>query len=218
MNALAEISSPVSVVEAGRKKQVKSINSWHSSKLIHRQNSLSTELLTDPSRLQEIYDLRLEVWEHSGNNEFVNRQLFPNGWYDELDESAFHWVTFNDQNKIIAAARLNIFHSLEQSPYYDSIRHLAFPTDIPFAFYSRLVVHPQYRHNGLSQQLYSGRAQYCVEREIKWSQVFINNLYVIGLFEKEGFENIGQAEINYHISSHPHSVNVFVKENNCRQK
>jgi predicted GNAT family N-acyltransferase len=218
MNALAEISSPVSVVEAGRKKQVKSINSWHSSKLIHRQNSLSTELLTDPSRLQEIYDLRLEVWEHSGNNEFVNRQLFPNGWYDELDESAFHWVTFNDQNKIIAAARLNIFHSLEQSPYYDSIRHLAFPTDIPFAFYSRLVVHPQYRHKGLSQQLYNGRAQYCIENEIKWSQVFINNSYVIGLFEKEGFENIGQAEINYHISSHPHSVNVFVKENNCRQK
>ena len=213
MNAFVEISSPVSLVETGRKKQTKSGNSWHSSILGHSEINLSTELLTDPARLQEIYDLRLSVWEHSGNNEFVNRQLFPNGWYDELDETAFHWVTFNDKNKIVAAARLNIFHSLEQSPYHSSIRHLAFPTGIPFAFYSRLVVHPQYRHNGLSQQLYDGRAQYCIEKEIKWSQVFINNSYVIGLFQKEGFENIGQAEINYHTSSHPHSVNVFVKEN-----
>jgi N-acetylglutamate synthase-like GNAT family acetyltransferase len=77
-------------------------------------------------------------------------------------------------------------------------------------------VHPQYRHNGLSQQLYNGRAQYCIEKEIQWSQVFINNSYVIGLFETEGFKNIGQAEINYHTSSHPHSVNVFVKENNYK--
>ena len=213
MNAFVEISSPVSLVETGRKKQTKSGNSWHSSILGHSENNLSTKLLTDPARLQEIYDLRLSVWEHSGNNEFVNRQLFPNRWYHELDDTACHWCTFNDKNKIVAAARLNIFHSLEQSPYHSSIRHLAFPTGIPFAFYSRLVVHPQYRHNGLSQQLYDGRAHYCIEKEIKWSQVFINNSYVIGLFQKEGFENIGQAEINYHTSSHPHSVNVFVKEN-----
>src|SRR5690349_11002908 len=102
MNAFAEISSPVSLVETGRKTQIKSVNSRHSSKSDHSQNILSTELLTDPARLQEIYDLRLDVWEHSGNNQFVNRQLFPNGWFDELDETAFHWVTFNDENKIVA--------------------------------------------------------------------------------------------------------------------
>lgn len=214
MNALLEISSPLSLVETGRNHHTISGKSRNSFKSNNGQISLSTQLLTDSSRLQEIYDLRLSVWEHSGKNEFVNRQLFPNGWYDDLDEGAFHWVTINDQNKIVASARLNIFHSLEQSPYYASISHLAFPTDIPFAFFSRLVVHPEYRHNGLSQQLYDGRAQYCIEKEIKWSQVFINNSYVIGLFEAEGFENIGQAEINYHISSQPHSVNVFVRQNN----
>ena len=165
MNSLLEISSPVTIVETGRANKIKSVKSWYSSTLEHSQNNLSTEFLINPARLQEIYDLRLEVWEHSGESSFVNRKLFPNGWYDNLDETALHWVTFNDQNKIVAAARLNIFHSLEDSPYYASMKHLLFPTNLPFAFYSRLVVHPQYRKHGLSRQLYDGRAQFCKEKE-----------------------------------------------------
>lgn len=214
MNSLLEISSPVTLVETGRKNKIKSVKSWYSSTLEHSQNNLSTEFLINPARLQEIYDLRLEVWEHSGESSFVNRKLFPNGWYDGLDENALHWVTFNNQNKIVAAARLNIFHSLEDSPYYSSMKHLLFPYNLPFAFYSRLVVHPQYRNHGLSRQLYDGRAQFCKEKQITSSQVFINNPFVISLFETEGFKNIGQAEVNYHTSSHPHSVNVFIKEDN----
>ena len=80
----------------------------------NKQQALRAELLTDTWRLHEIYDLRLNAWEHTGKNEFVNRQLYPNGWYDPLDESAFHWVVINDQNKIIASARLNLFYSFEE--------------------------------------------------------------------------------------------------------
>jgi len=178
----------------------------------NKQQALHPELLTDAWRLHEIYDLRLNAWEHSGKNEFVNRQLYPNGWYDQLDGPAFHWVVINEQNKVIASARLNLFHSFEEFPYQQSVKHLLLPNALPFAFFSRLVVHPHYRQNGLSRQLFSSRASFCEEREIKWSQVFINNQLIINQFEKSGYENIGQAQVAYHPSSDPHSVNVFVKE------
>jgi predicted GNAT family N-acyltransferase len=216
MNSSLEISSPLSLIETGNNEVVISARSLDLPQSTDSRNKLFTKVLVNSSRLQEIYDLRLAVWEDSGKNEFVNRALFPNGWYDELDETAIHWVTVNNQNKIVASARLNLFHSIEAFPYYSSIRYLAFPTGL-FAFFSRLVVHPQYRHNGLSKQLYDGRTEFCRERKITWSQVFINNPYVISLFEAEGFKNIGQAEVSYHVSCRPHAVNVFIKENKYRQ-
>jgi predicted GNAT family N-acyltransferase len=215
MNSSLEISSPLSLIETGNNEVVISARSLDLPQSTDSRNKLFTKVLVNSSRLQEIYDLRLAVWEDSGKNEFVNRALFPNGWYDELDETAIHWITVNNQNKIVASARLNLFHSIEEFPYYSSIRYLAFPTG-PFAFFSRLVVHPQYRHNSLSKQLYDGRTQFCRERKITWSQVFINNPYVISLFEAEGFKNIGQAEVSYHVSCRPHAVNVFIKENKYR--
>lgn len=177
--------------------------------------SLKPELLTDISRLQEIYDLRLNVWEHSGKSKFVNRKFYPNGWYDHLDEFAFHWIVLNTQNKIIASARLNIFNSLEEFPYHLSVKNFSLPDVMPFAFFSRLVVDPQYRQNGLSKKLYTDRARFCEERGIRWSQVFINNPLIISQFEKSGYKNIGQAQVSYHPCSEPHSVNVFVKGDTC---
>jgi hypothetical protein len=52
------------------------------------QNKLQNTpiILTDKSRLQEIYNLRVLSYEHSHKAEFVNRQIFPNGWKDDLDE------------------------------------------------------------------------------------------------------------------------------------
>lgn len=186
----------------------------HTISLTTSNDETHTVILTDLSRLQEIYDLRLKVWEQTGKCEFVNRKLFPNGWYDELDDTAFHWVTLNNHHEIVASARLNIFFSIDESPYYSSIRHLPFPKDKPFAFYSRLVVHPDYRSRNLSRHLYQARTAFCKKRGIKWTQVFINNPYVISIFEAEGYEKIGQAEVTYHSESPTHSVNVFVKEEN----
>lgn len=178
------------------------------------QQALRAELLTDLSRLPEIYDLRLNVWEHSGKSEFVNRKLYPNGWYDDLDESAYHWVVLNEENKIVASARLHLFYSLEDFPYYQPVKKFLLPKVMPFAFYSRLVVDPQYRQNGLSRQLYNGRLRFCEERGVRWSQVFINNPAIIDQFERSGYSNIGLAKVAYHASSEPHSVNVLIKENN----
>ena len=180
---------------------------------VNEQALLRPVLLTDKSRLPEIYNLRLNVWEHSGKNEFVNRNLYPNGWYDDLDESAFHWIVINNENKIIASARLNLFATLEEFPYYLSVQNLSLPVIMPFAFFSRLVVHPLYRQNGLSRQLFTDRTLFCKEKKIRWIQVFINNPGIIRQYERSGYQNIGQAGVSYHPSAEPHLVNVFIKEN-----
>ncbi|HEY5370545.1 MAG TPA: GNAT family N-acetyltransferase [Hanamia sp.] len=182
------------------------------SNKFNTQQDLRVALLTDMTRLPEIYDFRLKVWEHSGKNEFVNRQLYPDGWYDQLDLSAFHWVVINEQNKIIASARLNLFNSFDEFPYYLSVKNLSLPHVMPFAFFSRLVVHPHYRQNGLSRQLFTSRSIFCEERGIIWSQVFINNEFIMNQFDRSGYKNIGEAQIAYHPCANPHSVNVFTKE------
>ena len=180
--------------------------------LYRTQSGLSSsQLLTNKSRLKEIYDLRVNVWEHSGKSKFVNSQLFPNGWTDALDVKALHWTITNDQNEIVAAARLNIFHSANELPYHNSIKHLTLPAAFPFAFYSRLVIDHRYHGNGLSRQLATSRTLYCKENSINWGLVFINNPHIIQLFEKLDFKNIGQADVNYHPSSPTHSVNVLIK-------
>ena len=52
-------------------------------------------LLTDSSRLSQIYNFRVEVWGEHEKSLIVNRRLFPNGWKDELDESAFQLIITN---------------------------------------------------------------------------------------------------------------------------
>ncbi len=185
----------------------------HSEMVSGINNKFRTAILTNPSRLQEIYDLRLTAWEGSSRNDIVNKSLFPKGWKDALDESAIHWVVLDDKDTIIAAARLNIVHSLESLPYHHATAHLHLPSGFPFAFFSRLVVHPQFRKNGLGRALYEERSEFCLENNIIWSMVFINDLHVITMFESEGFRNVGSAQVSYHPSVTPHSVNVFVKEN-----
>jgi len=179
---------------------------------LYEPQILQPQLLTNTSRLREIYDLRLDVWEQSGKSDFVNRNLYPDGWYDQLDQEAFRWVVVNSDDKIIASARLNIFHSLDEFPYHLSLKHVSFPSVMPFAFFSRLVVAPGYTQKGLSRQLYNERAHFCAERGIRWSQVFINNPRIINQFEKSGFKKIAHADISYHPSSEAHQVNVFIKE------
>jgi predicted GNAT family N-acyltransferase len=217
MNANLEVTCPTSPIQTGSDDPLNSIyNEWtyQNSIVIGAAPHLVPRLLTDTSRLKEIYELRVDVWERSGNCEFVNRALYPNGWSDELDKTALHWVITNVRDEIIAAARLNIFNSLDDFPYYSSMKHLPFPAAMPFAFLSRLIVHPDYRQKGLSRKLAYSRMLFCKKKNINWFQVLINNKRIIHLFEKMNYRNIGQANVSYHQFSEPHSVNVFIRHNN----
>ncbi|HRP31106.1 MAG TPA: GNAT family N-acetyltransferase [Agriterribacter sp.] len=213
MNSLLAMEAPRLLMTTDRNITNNTVGLPGITKWVCESQRLTTGLLTDASALQDIYDLRLDVWEHSGNTEFVNRQLFPNGWYDNLDSSALHWITSNEEGRIVAAARLNLFDDLTEFPYFNAVEHLPYDGVGRFAFFSRLIVHPKYRSLGLSEQLFDERERFCEENGIHWSQVFINNPYVVRLFEGKGFVNIGKAEVSYHMASVPHAVNVFIKQN-----
>lgn len=176
--------------------------------------NFEAKLLTDKDRLQEIYDLRVDVWENSEKKEFVNRQLFPNGWFDELDETAFHWAITNEQDRIIAAARLNLFDNFETFPYFEFIRHLNLPNEMPFGFYSRLVIHPDYQGLGLSILLDKSRMLYSESIKVRWLQGLATSERINNLIKKLDFKITGQAQVKYHDFTEPHTVNVLIKEYN----
>ena len=216
MNANLEVTCPTPLIQASSEdfliKPFCKEWPYQNSIIWDDPSSLDPQLLTDMTRLKEIFELRVDVWEQSENCEFVNRRFYPNGWFDELDKTAFHWIITNARNEIIAAARLNIFNSLEEFPYYPSMTHLPFLGAMPFAFLSRLIIHPGYRQKGLSRKLALARMLFCKDKNVNWFQVFINHKRIINLFEKMNYANIGQAKVSYDKFSKPHSVNVFIKQ------
>jgi len=129
-------------------------------------------VLTDKCRLQELYDLRVTAYEQSPKSIYVNRQQFPNGLSDHLDErhTTLHWI-IKDGNAIIAAARLAIINNLADIKDLDeALDKYRIPENRPFAYYSRLVVHPDYRRAGLVQALDNVRIEYLKNhKEIKFA-------------------------------------------------
>ena len=65
---------------------------------------MEPQIFTDKSRFQEIYDLRILSYENSNKSVYINRHIFPNGWKDDLDDEAIHWVIELD-GRIVAATR-----------------------------------------------------------------------------------------------------------------
>lgn len=77
--------------------------------LTPRHTELKPSLLTDKSRLQEIYDLRVTAYENSPKAIYVNKESFPNGWYDELDDrdETFHFV-IEDKKRLLQQQDLQL--------------------------------------------------------------------------------------------------------------
>lgn len=106
-----------------------------------------------PSIIRDIGKLRASVWFEEGH---LSPCVCPNGvWLDELDEldsRGNHWAAF-DGNRIVAAARLTLHHSLEDMPQSDEFSPYDLEIGLPYAFMSRLVVEKAYRGRGLARRL-----------------------------------------------------------------
>lgn len=170
-------------------------------------------ILTDNNQLQEIFDLRISVWENTNKSQFVNRQLFPTGWSDELDKTGIHCIISDDFGTTIAAARLNCFNSLIEYPYYESIKQLKIPNQTPFGFYSRLIVSPEFQGNGLSSKLDKAIIKLSQQNRLKWLIGLASDRTQF-MIERLGFINLGSANIKYHNLSDIHHINVIVKQLN----
>ena len=126
-------------------------------------------ILADKSRLQEIYDLRVTAYEHSAKSVYVNWKTFPNGLLDDLDEldTTIHWI-IEDNNKIVASARLAILENIVDT--HEDFDRFELPAAKPFAYWSRLVVHPDYRRTMAMLMLDNARKKYLRENtEIKFA-------------------------------------------------
>lgn len=147
--------------------------------------------IKDKSHLHEIYNLRVIAYENSPNAVYVNRKLYPNGWFDELDEldGTVHWV-IRDNNKIIAAARLVILDDM--SLLGEAFNSIELPKEAPFAYWSRLVVHPDYRRTRAMMLLDRIRKEYIVNHlEIKFAISCVIEARSKSLL-RQGFECIGE--------------------------
>ena len=111
-------------------------------------------LLTDLTRLPEIYRLRALAWQHSPYGHLLNTATHPDGLKDALDAGSLHFIIEDEAGGIIAAVRYSAFESMthlcEAMPVY---KVLSLSPAGPVAYRARLVVHPQWRGSGLVRRL-----------------------------------------------------------------
>lgn len=119
-------------------------------------------VLTDHTRLPEIYRLRVLAWENSPGRDNINSTKYPDGFSDHLEERSIHFISTNPKGEIIGAARLTVCQSLDELPYagiFKAYEH-KLPNERPFLFYSRLVLHPDYRKTGLVKEFDESRVRF----------------------------------------------------------
>jgi len=154
------------------------------------------QLLTDKSRLQEIYDLRVEAYEHSPKSVYVNRKIFPNGWFDNLDnwESTRHWVV-TDNDKIIAAARITVLNVVKDTG--EDFDKFELPGERPFAYWSRLVVHPEYRKTSAMLKIDHARKRFMLDNpQVKFALCCVTPDRSKSLL-RIGFNHLGEFMYNW---------------------
>lgn len=163
------------------------------------------QLLTDKSRLQEIFDLRVFCWENSPGKENINSTKFPNGYFDHLEEKSIHIISTDSNNNIIGAARLTVCNSLDELPYSGIFKVFQnkIPSDIPFLFYSRLVIHPNYRKTDLRKMFDDFKTNYHMKLRIPFGLVTVKPKRLLQILPY-GFKVLGPI-FPEHDKSYPFS-------------
>lgn len=164
-------------------------------------------ILTDKSRLQEIYDLRVLAWENSPDSDNINSTKYPNGFSDQLEDKSIHIISTDARDTIVGAARLTICDALDELPYpgiFKAYEHLM-PAERPFLFYSRLVVHPDYRKTELRKMFDDFRINYMLNSYISFALASAKPKRVLQILPY-GFQEIGitsnKIDPNYPFSDH----------------
>ncbi len=154
--------------------------------------ALQPQLITDPTILRQIFLLRVAAWATEG---VVFPGSLDEGWKDEYDDVATHWAIFNENNTLLAAARLTVhskFSDVYDSEYYPepSTKPIA-----PIAVFGRAVVSPEARGLGLSHSLDMIRLQKARELHCCSIVGVTSNPLRVPSLSKLGFIDAGQAQV-----------------------
>lgn len=104
--------------------------------------------VTDSELLRQVLALRVLAW-----RSFINIDSELHEWTDNYDVTGRHWAIM-DGDRVVAAGRLSIHERLGDVPDCEVyVPVLTMPLSHPIASMNRLVVHPEYRGRGLSDQL-----------------------------------------------------------------
>lgn len=144
--------------------------------------------ITDREHLDEIFQLRHEVW----YNRLGEQPFFKNGrWRDEHDVASAIQVAAIHQDRIVAAARLTLHATLASAPYGKLFPGSLTDRQGPFAFFSRLVVHPQYQGRGLARRLDQVRKRIAASCGARTLAVVTSNPHRVSSLARCGFKPTG---------------------------
>lgn len=132
--------------------------------------------------LLKVYKLRNTCWKHSRS--YHKPDDF---WEDEDDKTAVHFIIIGPNEKVIAAARLNVFDNLKDiklTRYFDTTRYVSAG---PYATITRNIVHPNFQGYGLIKVLDNLRLAWL--KRIKVRYCFLSGLR-IGILSSYGFKKI----------------------------
>ena len=144
----------------------------------------------EPGILDQIFKLRVEAWDKSKCSYFMNKNLYPDGFSDDLDSTATHFY-IEDQGKVVGCVRRNELDSL--SGFKDGKSFECF--DIPsgrFIFYSKIAVHPDYQHKHLAVSLGSEVVKGFHESGVDFGLTLV---HLKGFAEKFGFKLLGDTKM-----------------------
>jgi hypothetical protein len=158
--------------------------------------NMNVSLLTDKTRLQEIYDLRLKAYEQSPYSKYINRQKYSSGFFDRLDsfDTTHHYIIEED-NKIIGSTRITVINNLAE--LQENLQDLNLPQTRPFAFCSRTVVDPNFRSIEALSKLDQATMQFInSDPSIKFALCYLPSKRIKAA-EKLGFQQIGTIDYDW---------------------
>lgn len=157
---------------------------------------LDPELLLDDSKLPEVYNLRVEAWEHSPYSFLVNREAFPDGLTDSLDKTAYHFISQRISDKtIMGSGRVNILSDLNDLSSSEAAAFRQFIGDgySDIGFISRLSIHPEVRGTGLTKAFDYARLLFMKQKGLRICLAYanperLNRLYSYGFIKLGTFK------------------------------
>ena len=112
----------------------------------------------------QILALRQNVWEQTDQSHM--NQIFVNGFYDEHDDTASHWGIFDNNQILVASARLSIHVSVYKLPDHHLLKDISgLNIKFPVGSFNRLCVDKQFQGQGLSDLFDKVRIAKAIEKE-----------------------------------------------------